>query len=237
MESAGYTTLTRQTGLLRELQVVANNIANAATTGYRQEGLIFSEFVKQTEGGPSLSMARGNVRMTSMLQGPLAPTGGMLDLAIEGEGFFLIETPSGERLTRAGNFTLSAQGDLVTPDGFRVLDVGGAPVFIPPDATNIGLSPDGTLSDNGRPLAQIGLVRPVDGFAMVREDGVMFRADGEIEPVEEGRIHQGFLEGANVDPIGQVARMIEVQRAYEMGQSFLDSEHERVTSALESFIR
>jgi flagellar basal-body rod protein FlgF len=237
MESAGYTTLTRQTGLLRELQVVANNIANAATTGYRQEGLIFSEFVKQTEGGPSLSMARGNVRMTSMLQGPLAPTGGMLDLAIEGEGFFLIETPSGERLTRAGNFTLSAQGDLVTPDGFRVLDAGGAPVFIPPDATNIGLSPDGTLSDNGRPLAQIGLVRPVDGFAMVREDGVMFRADGEIEPVEEGRIHQGFLEGANVDPIGQVARMIEVQRAYEMGQSFLDSEHERVTSALESFIR
>lgn len=237
MESAGYTTLTRQTGLLRELQVVANNIANAATTGYRQEGLIFSEFVKQTEGGPSLSMARGNVRMTSMLQGPLAPTGGMLDLAIEGEGFFLIETPSGERLTRAGNFTLSAQGDLVTPDGFRVLDAGGAPVFIPPDATNIGLSPDGTLSDNGRPLAQIGLVRPVDGFAMVREDGVMFRADGEIEPVEEGRIHQGFLEGANVDPIGQVARMIEVQRAYEMGQSFLDSEHERVTSALDSFIR
>ena len=237
MESAGYTTLTRQTGLLRELQVVANNIANAATTGYRQEGLIFSEFVKQTEGGPSLSMARGNVRMTSMLQGPLAPTGGMLDLAIEGEGFFLIETPSGERLTRAGNFTLSAQGDLVTPDGFRVLDAGGAPVFIPPNATNIGLSPDGTLSDNGRPLAQIGLVRPVDGFAMVREDGVMFRADGEIEPVEEGHIHQGFLEGANVDPIGQVARMIEVQRAYEMGQSFLDSEHERVTSALESFIR
>ncbi|MBQ0751349.1 MAG: flagellar hook-basal body complex protein [Roseovarius sp.] len=237
MESAGYTTLTRQTGLLRELQVVANNIANAATTGYRQEGLIFSEFVKRTEGGPSLSMARGNVRMTSMLQGPLTPTGGMLDLAIEGEGFFLIETPSGERLTRAGNFTLSAQGDLVTPDGFRVLDAGGAPVFIPPDATSIGLSPDGTLSDNGRPLAQIGLVRPVNSFDMIREDGVMFRADGGFEPVEEGRVLQGFLEGANVDPIGQVARMIEVQRAYEMGQSFLDSEHERVTSALDSFIR
>lgn len=237
MESAGYTTLTRQTGLLRELQVVANNIANAATTGYRQEGLIFSEFVKRTEGGPSLSMARGNVRMTSMLQGPLTPTGGKLDLAIEGEGFFLIETPSGERLTRAGNFTLSAQGDLVTPDGFRVLDAGGAPVFIPPDATSIGLSPDGTLSDNGRPLAQIGLVRPVNSFDMVREDGVMFRADGGFEPVEEGSVLQGFLEGANVDPIGQVARMIEVQRAYEMGQSFLDSEHERVTSALDSFIR
>ncbi|MFU8776472.1 MAG: flagellar hook-basal body complex protein [Roseovarius sp.] len=237
MESAGYTTLTRQSGLLRELQVVANNIANAATTGYRQEGLIFSEFVKRTEGGPSLSMARGNVRMTSMLQGPLTLTGGTFDLAIEGEGFFLIETPSGDRLTRAGNFALSAQGDLVTPDGFRVLDAGGAPVFVPPDATGIGLSPDGTLSDNGRPLAQIGLVRPINGFDMIREDGVMFRADGGFEPVEEGRVLQGFLEGANVDPMIEVARMIEVQRAYEMGQSFLDSEHERVTSALDSLIR
>jgi len=237
LETAGYTTLTRQSGLLRELQVVANNIANAATTGYRQEGLIFSEFVKRSEGGPSLSMAQGNVRMTSTVQGPLTPTGGTLDLAIEGEGFFLIETPSGERLTRAGAFTLSAQGDLVTPDGFRVLDAGGAPVFVPPDAKSIGLSPDGTLSDNGRPLAQIGLVRPIDSLDMIREDGVLFRTNGGFEPVEDGRLLQGFLEGANVDPIGQIARMIEVQRAYEMGQSFLDSENERVMTALDSLIR
>jgi len=182
-------------------------------------------------------MAQGNVRMTSTVQGPLTPTGGTLDLAIEGEGFFLIETPSGERLTRAGAFTLSAQGDLVTPDGFRVLDAGGAPVFVPPDAKSIGLSPDGTLSDNGRPLAQIGLVRPIDSLDMIREDGVLFRTNGGFEPVEDGRLLQGFLEGANVDPIGQIARMIEVQRAYEMGQSFLDSENERVMTALDSLIR
>lgn len=237
MENAGYTTLTRQSGLLRELQVVANNIANAATTGYRQEGVIFSEFVKRVGGGPSLSMAQGNVRMTSTLQGPLTPTGGTLDLAIEGEGFFLVETPTGERLTRAGNFALSAQGDLITADGFRVLDAGGAPVFVPPNAASIGLAPDGTLSDNGRPLAQIGLVRPINPLDMIREDGVMFRTDGGLEPVEDGRVLQGFLEGANVDPIGQVARMIEVQRAYEMGQSFLDSENERVMTALDSLVR
>ncbi|WP_297772878.1 flagellar hook-basal body complex protein [uncultured Roseovarius sp.] len=237
MENAGYTTLTRQSGLLRELQVVANNIANAATTGYRQEGLIFSEFVSRGQEGPSLSMARGNVRMTSMLQGPLVHTGGTLDMAIEGEGFFLVETPEGERLTRAGNFTMSAQGDLVTPDGYRVLDAGGAPVFVPPDSQSIGLSPDGTLSDNGRPLAQIGLVRPIESFELTREDGVMFRSAGGFEPILESRVLQGFLEGANVDPISQIARMIEVQRAYEMGQSFLDSENERVMTALDSFIR
>ncbi len=237
MESTGYTTLTRQSGLMREMQVIANNIANSATTGFRQEGLIFSEFVQGTENGPSISMASASARNTSMIQGALTKTGGSLDMAIEGSGFFLIETPQGQRLTRAGNFALSAEGDLVTNDGFRVLDAGGAPVFVPPDANALGISPDGTISDGGRPLAQIGLVQPADPIDLIREDGVMFRTEGEILPVENGRILQGFLEGANVDPVSQIARMIEVQRAYEMGQSFLDAENERIISALDTFTR
>ena len=237
MENTGYTTLTRQAGLLREMQVVANNIANAATTGYRQEGLIFAEHVTRTEGGPSLSMATANVRNTSMLQGALTQTGGTLDFAIEGPGFFLIETPQGERLSRAGNFTLSAAGEMVTNDGFRVLDAGGAPVFVPPDAKNLSVSRDGTLSADGRPLGQLGLVRPIDAHDLIREDGVMFRTQGETEPVLDTRIVQGFLESANVDPIGQIARMVEIQRAYEMGQSFLDAENERIRTALKAFTR
>lgn len=237
METTGYVTLTRQSGLMREMQVVANNIANSATTGYRQEGLIFSEFVRDTGEGASLSMATANVRNTSMLQGALTRTGGTLDLAIEGDGFFLIETPAGQRLTRAGSFALSAEGDLVTPDGFRVLDAGGAPVFVPPDAIALGISADGTISSDGRPIGQIGLVQPADRIDLIREDGVMFRTEGEIEPMEGGRVLQGFLEGANVDPVSQIARMIEVQRAYEMGQNFLDAENKRILSALETFTR
>ncbi|HKK85141.1 MAG TPA: flagellar hook-basal body complex protein [Roseovarius sp.] len=237
MENTGYTTLTRQAGLLREMQVVANNIANTATTGYRQEGLIFSEHVTRTDGGPSLSMATANVRNTSMLQGALTSTGGTLDFAIEGPGFFLIETPQGERLTRAGNFTLSAAGEMVTNDGFRVLDAGGAPVFVPPNAANVAISRDGTLSAEGRPLGQLGLVQPIEAHDLIREDGVMFRTQGGTEPVLDTRIVQGFLESANVDPIGQVARMVEIQRAYEMGQSFLDAENERIRTALKAFTR
>lgn len=237
MENAGYTTLTRQSGLMREMQVVANNIANSATTGFRQEGLVFAEFIRETGDGASLSMASAQARTTSMVQGALTKTGGDLDLAIEGEGFFLIETPAGQRMTRAGNFALSAEGDLVTNDGYRVLDAGGAPVFVPPDATGLGISADGTISVGGQPLGQIGLVQPADQIDLVREDGVMFRTEGEIEPVPDGRVLQGFLEGANVDPVGQIARMIEVQRAYEMGQSFLDAENERILSALDTFTR
>lgn len=234
MDNAGYTTLTRQSGLARELQTIANNIANTATTGFRSEGLIFSEYVQSVDNGASLSMGQGNVRNTSFEQGTLTQTGGAFDFAIEGDGYFLIQTPAGERLTRAGSFSSSAEGDLVTNDGFPVLDAGGAPLFIPPDVGALGVSPDGTLSAGGVPLGQIGLVQPTDPLMMIREDGVMFRSDAGFEPTESARVVQGFVESSNVNPLGQMARMIEVQRAYELGQSFMDSEDERIRAALKS---
>ena len=237
METSGYTTLTRQTGLLREMQVLANNIANASTTGYRQEGVIFSEYVVRNDDGPSVSMARAAAHNISNAQGALAETSGMLDFAIEGDGFFMVETPNGPRLTRAGNFTTSAQGDLVTMDGYPVLDAGGAPIFIPPDASDIGLSRDGTLSAGEQLLGQMGLMQPIDRFDLIRESGTMFRFEGEVEPVVEGRILHRFLENANVEPVLQIARMVEVQRAYEMGQSFLDAENDRMKDALQAFTR
>ena len=149
----------------------------------------------------------------------------------------MVETTLGERLTRAGSFSANGEGDLVTNDGFRVLDAGGAPVFIPPDATDLSVATDGTISTAGRPLTQIGLYLPADPNDLTREDGVMFRADSGVEPTDGGRVVQGFLENSNVDPIGQLARMIEVQRAYELGQSFLDAENERRREALKTFIR
>jgi len=237
MDSTGYTTLSRQTGLMREMRVVANNIANSATTGYREEGLIFSEFIQSAPGQTSLSMSRANIRNTSMDQGSLTQTNGTYDMAIEGDAFFMIETPMGERLTRSGAFSPNAEGDLVTMDGYRVLDAGGAPVFVPGDAESINVAPDGTLSADGRPLGQVGLFKPVVSHTLIREDGVMFRVDGDIEETGQAQILQGFLEGSNVNAISQVARMVEIQRAYEMGQSFLQTEDERVRSAIKNLVK
>ena len=238
METAGYATLSRQTGLAQEMQVVANNIANSATTGFRQEGVIFSEYVKDGgENASSLSMARAEVRNTSLAQGVLTQTNGRFDMAIEGDGFFMVETPDGNRLTRAGAFASNAEGDLVTMDGHRVLDAGEAPLFIPPDAGDIHIASDGTVSASDRLLGQIGVFKPVDTSQMQREDGVMFRVDGETEPAPEAHVLQGFLEGSNVNSILQVSRMIEIQRAYELGQSFLDAEDERIRNAVKSMLR
>ena len=233
MDNAGYTTLTRQSGLLREMQVVANNIANMSTAGYRAEGVVFTEHVRALEGAAdSLSMASASGRRISAAQGALERTGSPFHMAIEGVGFFLVETPEGEALTRAGNFLRSDTGELVTPDGHRLLDAGGAPVFAPPEADSIALAQDGTLSADGQPLTRIGLWQPVDPTALTRAPGALFTADGGVQPARGGIMLQGMVEGSNVDPVSQIARMIEVQRAYEMGQSFLDSEHERTRDFL-----
>lgn len=232
-----YVTLSRQSGLLNEMRLVANNIANANTTGYRQQGLVFSEFVRDLPGGPSLSLSRAQVRSTSLQQGVLTETGGTFDFAIEGDGFFMIETPAGNRLTRAGSFSPSAEGDLVTMDGHRVMDISGAPVFIPPDAAGIDVGSDGTLSVNDQFLGQIGVYSVADPENLVREGSAHFRIGGQVDPVEEPVVLHRFLEGSNVNAIGQVTRMIEIQRAYELGQSFLDAEDERVRGALKALMR
>jgi flagellar basal-body rod protein FlgF len=236
MDAAGYATLNRQSGLMREMGVVANNIANASTTGFRREGVVFSEYVAAMDEGPSLSMAHASGRHVDLSQSTIAQTGGSFDFAIQGEGFFLIETPEGERLTRAGSFTPSAEGELVTPDGFRLLDAGGAPIFVPPDAKAVAMASDGTLSANGQPIAQVGLWRPADPLALRHQSGTMFEG-GELEPAEGATVLQGMLEDSNVEPVSEIARMIEVQRAYELGQKFLDAEDERVRGVIQTLGR
>jgi flagellar basal-body rod protein FlgF len=238
MDNVTYAVLTRQSGLLAELQAVANNVANAETTGFRAEGVIFSEHVAALgRDAPSLSMAAARVRETSLSPGALARTGGPLDLAITGEGFFLVATPDGDRLTRAGSFVQDAAGDVVTAEGFRLLDAGGAPVFVPPGTAQIGISPDGTISADGVPVGQVGLYLPADPGAMTRQNGVLFNPQGNVIPAEGATISQGFLEDSNVDSIGQITRLIALQRAYELGQGLLEREDSRIRNTIQTLSR
>lgn len=231
MESTGYVTLTRQSGLMREMQVVANNIANSATAGFRREGVAFTEFVKRTGDGPSLSMAAAHARLLDPTEGALTRSGGTFDFAIRGEGYFLIETERGPRLTRAGAFTPGEDGVLRNPDGHALLDAGGTPVTIPGGMRNVLLGSDGTLSGDGLPLGQIGLWLPSDPLALRHEGGTVFDG-GEAVPATDFRLIQGSIEESNVEPVSEIARMIEVQRAYELGQAFLDREDERMRGVI-----
>lgn len=239
MENAIYATLTRQAGLMREMHVVANNIANISTTGFRREGVVFSEFVRAIPDVPSLSMARASPRVVDLQPGDMVQTGGTFDMAIEGEGFLLIDTPEGERLTRAGHFTPGPDGILVNPDGYALLDAGGTPVAIPPDATGLSLARDGTLSAAGGPLAMIGLWQPVDPLSLRHQQGTYFSADATepIDPEAGSALLQGWLENSNANPVSEIARMIDVQRAYELGQGLLDREDQRIRGVIQTLGR
>lgn len=229
MDLAGYVALTRQSGLAKEMQSVANNIANLSTTGFRREGMLFAEEVEALPAeGNSVAMTAARARFTDETQGALRETNGRLDMAIEGEGFFTLLTPKGDRLTRAGAFTRDAEGRIVNPEGYPLLDEGGGPIVIPFEARDIGIGADGTISADGQPRAKVGLVTVEDQTKLFREAGVLFRAEGGTIPVENGRVLQGFIEQSNVNPIGEIARMIEVQRAYEYGQKLMDQEDERI---------
>lgn len=171
MDASSYVSLTRQAGLMREMELVAHNLANSATAGYRREGVIFAEHVAKAGGAPSVSMGLAKARLLDLSQGALTPTGATYDLAIKGDGFFLISTADGPRLTRSGTFTPSAEGTLVTPDGHPLLDAGGAPVTIPPAVREVRIGPDGTVSADGQAAGQIGLWQPSDPLSLRREAG------------------------------------------------------------------
>lgn len=229
MDNAGYVSLSRQSGLKRELNSIANNIANINTTGFRREGVVFSEHVKRLDSGdPSVSIASAGHHYIDMTPGEIRLTGNPLDFAIEGEGFFTIEGPDGPRLTRAGAFTLNAEGELVTQDGARVLDDGGGAIVFPPNAVGLAGAQDGTLSANGQVVGRLGVVT-VDPLSLSRVGGNLFATNAGVEPLEAFSVRQGAIESSNVSAVAEIAHMIEVQRTYEMGQKFLQSDDERTT--------
>ncbi len=123
------------------------------------------------------------------------------------------------------------------PESVLVLDEGGAPIFVPPDAGRISIASDGTISADGRPFGRLGVVIPSDPTSLQRQGDTLFSAEGGFEPVESPRILQGFVEGSNVNPVMEMTRMIEVQRNYELGQSFSDRESKRLSSLIDTLSR
>lgn len=238
MNNGIYATLTRQSGLMREMQTIANNIANANTAGFKREGVIFSEYmVSLDRNGETLSMAHARGRKVDLSPGPLTQTNGKFDIAIEGDGFFLVQTPEGPRLTRAGAFTPNGDGEIVDMNGHYLLDDGQALIAIPDGVQSIGIGPDGTITADDAPIGQVGVYTAPSPAQIFHQDGTLFVTDAQLEPMENPTIRQGFIEDSNVQPVQEIGRMIEVQRAYELGQSFLDREDERIRSVITSLTR
>jgi flagellar basal-body rod protein FlgF len=232
MSNVIYAALSRQAGLEREFTSVANNVANASTAGFRGERHSFSEYVRAIPGEPSLSLTRVGARSIDLQQGELVATNGPLDVAIIGPGFFVVETPLGERLTRAGAFLRNAEGVLTTADGHYVHGEGGGAITIAAGAEQITISADGTISAGDAALGKLRIV-DADVAGLQREGSSLFRSTA---PVAEriATVRQGFIESSNVSPVIELSRMIEVQRAFEIGAQFLSEENDRIARAIEA---
>lgn len=228
-----YLSINRQRGLSRELAAIANNIANVDTAGFRKEEMIFSEYVRSTGTGESVSMADTGARFASTRPGEMRVTGGMLDLALEGRGYFLIGGPEGTRVTRAGIFQQNEEGVIVTPEGAALLDEGEAPIFLPPDAATVSVAADGTLSADGVPLGRIAVVEAAPE-SLIRAGASAFAPNGGYTPLENPKIRQGAVERSNVNPVEEIARMIAVTRAYEQVQNLIRDEDERVLETIQT---
>lgn len=227
---------------------IANNLANANTTGYKRSTIVFQDLLYQNVQTPGLAEAQGGQTGTLQMghgaaaiatvrtftQGGLTETGNALDLAIHGDGFFQIQRPDGTvAYTRDGTLTLTAEGQLITQTGLPI----EPDIDIPPDAVEVHVSQDGIVSARMQgdteavELGQLELARFANPAGLAPLGGNLFEAtESSGEPMIGtpgddglGMVRQGFLEGANVDVVKEMVNLITAQRAYEINSKMVNT--------------
>ncbi len=246
MENALLIGLSRQTILERQLDVVANNIANVNTTGYKADSSLFEEYLMPgahednfvgADRRVSFVQDRGTFRDFS--QGSAEQTKNPLDVAIDGSAFLVVQTPAGERYTRDGGLQRNNQGQLVTAAGNPVLGTGGPIVFQPTDH-DVNITPDGTITvveGSGRADSIRGKLRLVsfaDAQRLLKEGLNLYSAgEGSAQPDVKSMVRQGFIEKSNVNGVAEMSRMIEVTRAYTQISTLLQQQSDLHKNAIQ----
>ncbi|UJW87669.1 flagellar basal-body rod protein FlgF [Devosia sp. SL43] len=220
MENAQLISLSRQMALQRQMDVVANNMANINTTGFKAENILFEEYVMPVARDQDfprmdqpLSYVQDWATIHDLSGGAMVQTGSPLDVGLNGDGFFAVETPAGERWTKAGSFQISANGTLVDAGGNPVLGQGG-PIQFGPEETDILIASDGSISSSAGAKGSLRLVEFANPQELTREGNNLWAGGTPIAPTNT-RAMQGFVEKSNVSGVSEMAEMIRVQRAYE----------------------
>lgn len=238
MENAITAGLSKQIVLTRALETTANNVANQTTSGFKADHIVFREYLATidagTTGDPVVSLVVDPDTFTDFSAGGLEQSYRDLDFAIDGDGFFAVETAAGVRYTRDGRFSVNASGELVTRSGAHVLDAGGAPVLVDPEAGPVLATPDGELQQNATPIAALGVFR-FDDLRNLRKGGDnLFAASTEPAAAQPPRVRQGFIETSNVNPVAAMTDMIEVMRAYEQAARLTQTANDLERQAIQT---
>lgn len=246
MENPIYIGLSRQVALRAQMDLIANNVANMSTPGYRAQNMVFTEFVEKPKGRHdslrkqdpiSMVLDYGHYQVNEA--GPMQFTGNQLDAALNGPGYFGVRAPGSDETvyTRAGAFQVNVQGELVTGTGHQVMGQGGGVIVIPDDAKQIKIGEDGAIATEDGEIGRLMVVEFDDLQALeARGDGT-YASEEDGNPAQNTRVIQGMVEGSNVKPVLEMTRMIDVLRSYQQAQRLLQSEHERQRTMIQRLSR
>tara|TARA_R110001592_G_scaffold27763_13_gene102742 strand:+ start:30687 stop:31406 length:720 start_codon:yes stop_codon:yes gene_type:complete len=234
MENSIYLGLSRQMVLQTNMDIVANNIANMNTSGFRGQNPLFEEYMsdpRDADDPLSFVYDYGQYQMTK--QGSIEQTGNPFNVALNGPGFMGVQMPGGETAyTRDGNFQKRADGTLVTSSGLPVMSDGG-PIVISDNATEINIDEKGVVSDQNGPIAKLMVVEFENVQELEPAGNNLYISKGNSAAATKTKVAQGFLEGSNVEPVVEMSRMIEILRDFQSTQKLLEGEHERLRSAIQ----
>ncbi len=237
MENSITIALARQSVLARQMDVIATNLANLETAGFKAENMIFTELLEQTADGEVLSLVHDVSFVRDLSEGPMVGTQSPLDLAIHGQGYFVVSTPDGERYTRHGVFQLDKLGQIVTTEGNPVLNSGGAPITVPLDTGTITITRDGTISADTQEIGKIKLVSFENPQALSKVGSGLYEAVDQSPTTDpDSEILQGMVESSNVKGVVEMTRMIDTVRSYQAAAKLADTEHQRILDAIDALV-
>jgi flagellar basal-body rod protein FlgF len=238
MDNAQLVSLSRQMALQRQMDIVANNLANINTTGFKAEDILFATAEMPAARDTGFSFADQPLAFTEdwstmhdLSAGSITQTGDPLDIALAGNGFLVVDTPNGERYTRDGALTLDSTGTLVDLEGNPVLGEGG-PIRFTPDETDISITANGSILTPAGSKGKLRLVEFADPQQLVREGNNLF-SGGEARPATATNVVQGAIERSNVSGVAEMTEMIRVSRAYETLANIMEQQDETRRSAIE----
>ena len=238
MDNTLLVSLSQQLAAYRSMDVIANNLANLSTPAFKRETATFEQFVQQVQpsegqtGSQTVSFVKDTGVVRDLNEGRLESTGAPFDLAITGNGYFVVQTASGERYTRNGHLMLNADGEIVTGDGDPVVGDGG-PITVTADDGDIHIAADGTVSGKQGQIGKLRVVSFANERSLTKEGASLYATDQSPTSADEAKITQGMLEASNVEPVIEISHMIDVMRAYQATASLTQSQEDLKLKAID----
>jgi len=233
MDNPSSVALSGELARMRQMEVLANNIANLSTVGFKGEQVVFAEVLSTMTDGSTVSYTEDQGTVRDWSQGPLTKTDNPLDVALQGAGFLEVETAAGVRYTRDGRLKLDPTGQIVTLDGHAILGEGDRPITVPAGAAGLTIGQDGTISGRDGTFGRLQIVTFPELQGLTAEEDGRYATDEPPEPAADTKVMQGMVEEANAQPVLELTRLMAAARSIEAAKAFQDGEADRLKDGIE----